>query len=226
MSICGYCQKEMTSPTTNTCTEHHVTFINQPNEHHARVSYPLQDEGGNTNRRCHDCNVIAGGTHHPGCDMEICPICKGQLISCGCLGGPDWDEFNAPPVEDGGQVSLEETDAAIPYLHKWPHIEELEGKRTDYQEGYKIGVGIGEGIGIAAAFEVMSAHFGKPDPLTGKWTDGKLWEEFETINPSMRANGLSPISTWYTIAQKIAQDYEALASKVEALKNTLKDKTG
>lgn len=35
--------------------------------------------------RCHDCNVMPGGLHHPGCDMERCPKCKGQLISCGCL---------------------------------------------------------------------------------------------------------------------------------------------
>lgn len=35
--------------------------------------------------RCHDCGVIAGGIHHPGCDWEECPKCRRQLISCGCL---------------------------------------------------------------------------------------------------------------------------------------------
>lgn len=34
---------------------------------------------------CHDCSVRRGAKHHPGCDMEICPRCKGQLIGCGCL---------------------------------------------------------------------------------------------------------------------------------------------
>lgn len=34
--------------------------------------------------RCHDCNIAPGGKHHPGCDMERCPKCGGQLISCGC----------------------------------------------------------------------------------------------------------------------------------------------
>lgn len=36
--------------------------------------------------RCGDCNAMIGHYHHPGCDMEICPVCKGQLLSCGCAG--------------------------------------------------------------------------------------------------------------------------------------------
>jgi hypothetical protein len=39
--------------------------------------------------RCGDCNVVRGGLHHRGCDLERCPRCGGQLISCGCLDGPD-----------------------------------------------------------------------------------------------------------------------------------------
>ena len=38
------------------------------------------------NERCHDCNVInvEGNLHHFGCDVEQCPRCGGQLISCNC----------------------------------------------------------------------------------------------------------------------------------------------
>lgn len=33
---------------------------------------------------CHDCAVVSGEFHVPGCDMERCPVCHLQAISCGC----------------------------------------------------------------------------------------------------------------------------------------------
>lgn len=39
--------------------------------------------------RCHDCGVIPGEYHHPGCDMETCPRCNGQYFVCDC---PSWEK--------------------------------------------------------------------------------------------------------------------------------------
>ncbi len=35
---------------------------------------------------CHDCRVSAGQLHVMGCDVEECPACGMQLITCSCGG--------------------------------------------------------------------------------------------------------------------------------------------
>ena len=71
---CSWCKQEMTSNDVTSCTEKTVKFEDGTE----MPSIP-------SDSKCHDCNVHAGGFHHPGCDMEGCPNCKGQLISCGCF---------------------------------------------------------------------------------------------------------------------------------------------
>ena len=36
------------------------------------------------NVTCGDCGVNEGDLHQPGCDMELCPFCGDQLLSCQC----------------------------------------------------------------------------------------------------------------------------------------------
>lgn len=79
MARCDWCNKEMTSDDIKSCDG------NKKVEFPDGVSVAPIPYAPDENRRCHDCNVAPGGNHHPGCDMERCPRCSGQLISCGCL---------------------------------------------------------------------------------------------------------------------------------------------
>jgi hypothetical protein len=61
-------------------------------------------------RPCHDCGVAPGQYHRPGCDVEQCPTCGRQLLTCGCdfVGG-----LGVPPLDD-----------RMPWKGIWPGEEE------------------------------------------------------------------------------------------------------
>jgi len=39
----------------------------------------------NMGTNCHDCGVGKSELHILGCDDEVYPICKGQMITCDCI---------------------------------------------------------------------------------------------------------------------------------------------
>src|SRR5207253_6029125 len=50
-----------------------------------RVRYGSETKDWGADRQpCHDCAAIKGELHVVGCDVERCPNCAGQYISCGC----------------------------------------------------------------------------------------------------------------------------------------------
>lgn len=89
MAVCDYCNLEMT--TGRGCTDAPIVIDGQP--------YAPIRHGSETRfiwpphiPRCHDCWVAAGDVHHHGCDMEECPACGEQSISCDCLWAGEEDD--------------------------------------------------------------------------------------------------------------------------------------
>jgi hypothetical protein len=74
----------MTAEATESCT---IDGIRLVGTNYRRLPYGSDQRAPDLaieRPRCHDCNVAWGGLHHYGCDMEECPLCGGQLISCDC----------------------------------------------------------------------------------------------------------------------------------------------
>jgi hypothetical protein len=54
-------------------------------ETYKRIKYGEEEDNTDIQSRCHDCGAKRGHYHHFRCDVEQCPRCKGQLLSCDCL---------------------------------------------------------------------------------------------------------------------------------------------
>ncbi|HWE65581.1 MAG TPA: hypothetical protein VG298_02945 [Acidimicrobiales bacterium] len=85
MAMCAHCGGEMTEGVS--CRTEPVSIDGRDyelirwGEERKPKRYRFPDH-------CGDCNTPLGGTHHPGCCVEHCPVCRGQALGCGCFDEP------------------------------------------------------------------------------------------------------------------------------------------
>lgn len=87
MAICKWCNHDMADDKTLGCLDN-IKITYPDGTVLAASTAHFSEESG----RCHDCHAKHGYYHHPGCDVERCPRCGGQLISCGCLDEESYDD--------------------------------------------------------------------------------------------------------------------------------------
>ena len=123
MTKCTQCKKDMSAPETESCVSELIKI--------GDTEYEPNTSSFDCNKRCHDCNIVneGGNVHHPGCDMEKCPKCKGQLISCGCLDGNEDEEESEEIEESELLIVIREFDVLC---GKYPNIGFIGNSEFDF----------------------------------------------------------------------------------------------
>lgn len=182
MAICLYCNGEMT--TGGSCTVE-ALFADGRRFEFARHG---TERGMKAFRGlpCGDCGVSWGGLHHPGCDLQRCPVCHGQLISCGCLDDDDvdadaetiWDAPLEPYGVDGNGDAM--ARGSIGGVEVIVHYSDVPDSDITTLDGIRLTTPVRTLIDIATSTE--AGHFEEcvVDALErGLFTLDEAWERLD-----------------------------------------------
>lgn len=93
-----------------------------------RVRYGNEeDDWGANNHPCGDCGVEKGEFHVPGCDVERCPSCSGQMIGCDCSSS----KKPKKPPKPFSKKELEIVESRK--LFQWRHIGFAENGNSIFE---------------------------------------------------------------------------------------------
>lgn len=61
-------------------------FIDKNKKIYTRIPYGKEEyfDSETSHEFCPDCSAAIGEYHYEHCDIEVCPVCDGQKLSCGC----------------------------------------------------------------------------------------------------------------------------------------------
>ncbi len=82
-ALCKECKRGMHE--SDGCQQFAIPMKDGDNLAPVKHGEETRADWGRDGGRCHDCGAKVGHFHHPGCDVEECPKCGGQLIGCSCV---------------------------------------------------------------------------------------------------------------------------------------------
>jgi hypothetical protein len=115
MANCKWCNRDPFDPEVTTCLGNIEVEFPDGRTHPAVPYsghfdlYEVPEDALEELRRCGCCKVVAFGFHHPMCSSEQCPVCAGQLISCGCLNDDEEDLYGEKREPVDTEALLEES---------------------------------------------------------------------------------------------------------------------
>jgi len=127
---------------------------------------------------CHDCAALEGELHVRGCDMERCPFCGNQLITCGCSLKhfyPTFDRDGVDDVDRPGTVKFVTKFHGLPekvYKHGLPPKQRAEWERVLAKKGRVPWI----------QYPNLCGKCGQPWPVMFRVSD-KEWEHYVEPGP-------------------------------------------